>query len=174
MRFRLRTLMNSRLTRFSLRTFFIALTPICCVLAYGASWSRQRKLFLEEQANNCRRLIHGSYLGPSIRCGTPPFLLKLVGAKGYSNLEIFLRERDTFGPDKRLVLTTHPAFVRAKRLFPEAMVSPVVETSHSGLLPVFSVKLSDFNKEEQRILGKEWLDLMPRSLRKRALSHTAQ
>ena len=172
---KLRTLLLiARSMRFSLRALMLLVTLICCVLAYGLNWHRQREQFVKQQKERSRTMISGSYFpAAAVRGGLPgvtsPYLFTLLKMYGYGLVEIYLSEQDTTGPDKYFVLTTHPDYARAKCLFPEATIHPVVETRHSGLLPARVVNPAELTDEERKHLQESYLDLMPRHIRKKLL-----
>lgn len=175
MQFRLRTLLIVRSMRFSLRMLLLLVTVVCCVSAYGVNWHRQRDQFLKEQVERSRTMIRANHIPLfAVRGGIPGYTSPLLRIPlrfcGYGIVEIYLSEEDTIGPDKVLVLTTHPDYARAKRLFPEAIIHPVVGNTPSGMIPALrSVNPNELSVEEQKHLRETYLDLMPKPLRKKLL-----
>jgi len=136
--------MPTALTRFSLRALLLAVTGLCCFLAYEVNWIHQRRQFLAEQGaqgayskamraswpsitsvNNVRKPSEGAYR-------QAPSWLEWLGDRGYHHIAIIIPKSDTvtrrlgIGAETLDTLNSHPDYVRAKRLFPEATIYPCV------------------------------------------------
>jgi hypothetical protein len=135
--------------RFSLRTLFVLITAICIFLGYQWEWIRQRRSFVDEQRDSvsvreswalhlrsggiddkqAKRSVHYAFYYTEPR---GPRLLWLVGERGVRRFELEIPVTDRGISERNdfyTVPSSHPLLKRARRLFPEAKVFPIVRLS---------------------------------------------
>lgn len=137
------------IVRFSLRSLFLAITAICIVLGTQWEWVRQRRSFVDEQRDAVsaneewalhlrqggmdnekqKRSVHYSLYYTEPR---GPGLLWLVGERGVRRFELEVPATDPGISERNNIYTvpsSHPLLKRARQLFPEAKIFPVVRFS---------------------------------------------
>jgi hypothetical protein len=129
-------------SRYSLRGLLLVITLFACVLGYYCNWIHQRRAFLAQQAeiyaSNFRpprisealsRYYHdkatefAAQQGPSSPVNAPP-VLALLGESGVVSMSMAIPPSNATQVRVRCweVSETHPHIVRARSLFPEAII----------------------------------------------------
>jgi hypothetical protein len=141
---------------FTLRTLFIALTVICCFLAYQVSWIHARRRFLSEQwlRHQSKDVIDGTEFQvqrlyrpygkvANLLVGRPPGLLGFLGEEGHKFVVVVIPESEAFASVPVNNGTSNQAeywstekqsdYARARRLFPEARIYPYVRDNRGDV-----------------------------------------
>lgn len=136
--------MTIRLKQFSLRALLIGVAALCCLLAYEVNWIHQRRAFLAQQgalgAYDAAMHAHWQRFGSVNNVCKPaagayrqaPSWLEWIGESGYHHIAIVIPRSDTVtrrlgvGIDTLDTLNSHPDYLQAHRLFPEATIYPFV------------------------------------------------
>ena len=110
--------------RFSLRTLFVVVTICACWLGYEFNWIRQRRAFLDDQQRHWivdgpRRFV------PFYGSARAPFPLWLFGEDGVRTLHVVVVDGST-APPNLAHQDRYPETRQAMRLFPEAMLIPLI------------------------------------------------
>lgn len=143
--------------RFTLRTLFIGLTVLCCFLAYEVNWIQMRRAFIAEQETKTGYLNapHDSDNDSAVlreifskvvyeiadfgqgRTKVPLFL-GILGEKRVGGIVVVIPKEDVVVLEGRgygITKKQHD-YQRAKKLFPEAHVGPVVLSGWGGMSSV--------------------------------------
>ena len=118
-----------RLIRFSLRTFFIAVTVLCLWLGYEFNWIRQRHAFLARQHQIAHEFnlatIDFDYVVPRVeilsRSSPSAGLLRLLGEEDNSAMDVLVVVDDD-AVDMSCPIDAYIEVRTAQRLFPEALI----------------------------------------------------
>ena len=118
-----------RLIRFSLRTFFIAVTALCTWLGYELNWIRQRNDFLARQHQIAYEFnlatIDLDYSFPRVEILSPSSpnagLLRLFGEEDNSAMDVLVVVDDD-AVDMTCPIDAYAEVKAAQRLFPEAQI----------------------------------------------------
>lgn len=122
------TLNHGRRFRFSLRTFLVVPTVICCWLGYEVNWLRQRQAFIsyERTLHAAHFANHGWNIGThptyaSVSAPSPPGLLWFFGEQGYENVSILTQ----VAIPKQITSKERQRLAQARSLFPEAKIQTI-------------------------------------------------
>jgi len=132
--------------RFSLRSLFVLVTAICLFLGYELNWIKRRHAFLDEhiKAFHSEATHLEKYSEPEKRVYyrvhnrkpvRAPYLLWLFDEPGWGELDFVLTDgltKKESGSEYVRWITfytssSHPVVVKARRLFPEAKIIPMVD-----------------------------------------------
>src|SRR5262245_40061609 len=142
--------------RFSLRSLLLLVTAVCVFLGYQLEWIRRRRAFIDEQLelrypsswqNFGSRVSQDRFLlaWEQLQNRSPkraPYLLWLFREHGWGQVDVILTDgltrreigQQEFGEVRYYASRSHPTLVQARRLFPEAGVTPYVDRLPDGMI----------------------------------------